>query len=166
MKQMILISFLLIGCSHTYMLDKDSPNEFFELVNKKIKKKKGVIRTADGEQYNVKEMKVFVDSTSWADLNAHSSEARANTELDRIVIKNHVQGAIVGLELGLVSGFASGALEGAVFYPSGFHSLSSSRTKSAAVSGILLAPVGGLFGLIGGAVIGRKEIFLFNQSSL
>lgn len=155
--------FLIVGCSHTYVLDKESPVEFIELINKKAKNKKGVIQTKDGKKYNAKAIEVTVNSTSWLEPKTNSYKKRANSELNDIVIKDHGKGAVEGLGVGFLSGFAGGFVLG--YLASSEHAYFG-RAGSATITGTVLGLLGGFFGLIGGSASGDQEIFMFHASGL
>jgi hypothetical protein len=155
---------LLLGCSHTYVLNKESPNEFVELINKKTKNKKAVIQARDGKKYDAEQILLFKDSTSWIDPTIHSYKERSNSELNQIILNNHGKGALEGLGVGLLSGFASGYVFGYATYSE--HGNFLDRPSTATITGIALGSLGGFLGLIGGAAAGAKEIFMFNERGL
>ena len=110
---LIVLSFLIIHCSHTYVLDQESPLEFVEQIDqmkKKIERKTGVIQTKDRKKYRAKEINVTVDSTLWFDLKTSSYESRDNSELHNIVIKDHFKSSFLGLGGGTIFGVILGSL--------------------------------------------------------
>lgn len=159
---LLIALFLISGCSHTYVLDKESPNEFIEKVNKKTKRKKGVIRTKDGEKNKGKEITVTVDSSSWIDMKTSYYKTIANSELNQIILNDHGKGALEGLGLGILSGFITGFGIGYLSY-SEHGNFFDRKDDYATITGTALGLLGGFLGLIGGAAGGAKEIFMFND---
>ena len=159
---LIIMGFFILGCSHTYVLDKESRNEFAEQLNKKTRKKEAVIQTRDGKKYNAEEIWFLLDSTSWRDPTTNSYKTRSNSELYKIVINDHGKGAVEGLGLGVLSGFAGGFVLG---YLASSESEYFGRAGTATITGTALGVLGGFLGLIGGSASGDKNIFMFDEST-
>lgn len=160
---LIVLSFLIIGCSQTYVLNKESQSDFMEQIQKKTRKKKVVIEGRDGKKYDAEEIWPLIDSTSWRDPTTNSYKTKSNSELKRIVISDHAKGAVEGLGFGILSGFAGGFVLG---YAASSEHAYFGRAGSATVTGTALGALGGFLGLIVGSASGDNDIFLFGEHSL
>lgn len=154
---LLIAAFFILGCSHTYVVDKKSTNEFMMKVNKKTKKKRGLIQTKSGKKYIAKEITITVDSSSWIDTKTMSFEKRANSELYKIVINDRAKGSVFGFLGGFAIGFAIG-YAGGDDPPGGFAPGFSAEEKGRMTGAIL-----GLFGGIGGAILGNVDQIRFSE---
>lgn len=151
---------LVLACSHTYVFDKAFPLESLKKINDRTKGKKGIIQTSDGRKHNANEINVALDSTSWLETKTNSYRTRSNSELSKIVVKDHGKGAVEGLGFGFLSGFAGGFAFG---YLASSESGFFGREGGATIAGTALGLLGGFFGLIIGSVSGDQNTFKFNE---
>lgn len=153
---LFIITFFLLGCSHTYVVEKNSTNEFIEKVNKKTKKKSGIIQTKSGKKYKVEEITVKVDSSSWIDTKTMSFEKSANSGLHKIVINDRAKGVVFGFLGGFVIGYAARDDP-----PDGLAPSFSAENKGV-MTGAIMALIGG----IGGAIIGNVDQIRFSAKNI
>lgn len=111
----IVSLFLIIGCSHSYVLTKESKSDFESLFNKRASGKKGEIITKDNKRIKAKNIQVSNDTAFWKSLYVPKMYKVALNEVQKILVtgphpraKGLIYGALIGFAIGGTIGLISG----------------------------------------------------------
>ena len=157
------LAIFLCGCSSSYSVRSTAVRGAYTYgeMNEELKGRHVKIELKDGKDISAKEVKISDDSVSWVDQQTDEESKASIRQLDKIVMKNHLQknhflGSLEGLGFGLVAGGGLGALLGGLAggeigagIPMWFVGL---------VYGV---PAGGGIGLITGLIIGHSYNYEF-----
>jgi hypothetical protein len=152
---LIILSFIILGCSNNYFLNRKSPDSFIDQLDKeKASADKIEITTSDQKKIMVKDIQVVKDTIFGEDLNYYKIYKIGFDEIQTIKIKGRPSatkgfflGFLIGSPIGISIGMIGGGIEGGV-------------------AGLILAPtlgiIGGIIGSISGGV-GQQYVFYFNN---
>lgn len=155
------------ACSSTYRL-KDGDFTLNRL-NDELEGERITTVLTDGKEHDGKNIIVNDHLIYWTDSESGITQSVPSTKINKIITKQHGQGALEGLGIGFLSGFTMGALIGiAITDPdhqsSGFVDL----TPRSYIEGALGYGLGfgipfALLGLPIGAITGHKDIYYINE---
>lgn len=159
---LIILSFIILGCSNNYFLNRKSPDSFIDQLDKeKASADKIEITTSDQKKIMVKDIQVVKDTIFGEDLNYYKIYKIGFDEIQTIKIKGRpsaTKGFFLGFLIGSPIGFATGMIGGDKnqFFDRGWRVL---------IAGSSLGLIGGIIGAISGTAAGEQYIFYFNRRS-
>ena len=161
-RKITCLAFILlwgIGCTHTHILAPEEPGSYASL-NERAAQQGTHVMLADGQRFSAAALQMTPDWTSWIDPASGSVMNVATSEVAAVQFNRHGRGAWEGLGLGLLSGAVTGAAIGFADGDDESGFLTSTAEEKALGGGILLGGAGGLLGLLVGAAVGSKDVYL------
>lgn len=155
--------FFVTGCTHQRAVMPTEAESVVEL-NKRAGQHAVTVTLADGTVYFGRALQMAPDSTSWLMIDSHEVKSVATSEVVVIEIRNRGRGALEGLAMGAVAGSASGAVLSLIDgddppCDNGWFCLSLTAGEKAQLFGIAFGVIGGLGGLVKGAVKGSRDVY-------
>lgn len=160
----LVFSILNAGCIHSRHIHHDSPQKELNTINEELAGKTAQITFhSDPGELTAENIRVSPDSVFFVDTKTDRQQRFANTDIDKIIVRNHSRGALEGFGGGLLTW---GGLVGLVAIVIGGNDDSDEDGPTggqavayAFVAGTLLP----ITGTIVGAAAGSRKIYNFNQ---
>ncbi|NQT24007.1 hypothetical protein HQ585_01495 [candidate division KSB1 bacterium] len=132
-------------------------------VNEAIAGKKATLTLFDKEKIVGKDVQVFPDSTVWSDSKLNKKQSIATSEINHIILRNHLRGALEGLWKGALIpggiGFVIGLSDGDD--TSGFWRMTAG--EKALMGFVLFGAPGAVLGSLFGAANGSNNKYIINN---
>jgi hypothetical protein len=155
----LLAAFLLAGCTTTRIVDATDPTALAG-VQSRVAGREADITLVSGDLYRGRVAFLRPDSTAWEE--AAGVFAVATDEVRLIVTDNRrrtlTRGALIGAGIGFGTCFAAGV---AISNELDYSGNGSDTLQTGLALGALCVPGGLFYGLIGGAVAGRRAEYIF-----
>ena len=146
------------GCTSTRQVDLESPDatETIRAINEGSQHKKAKVEFADRQSAAARSLLIAPDTTSWRNDSGGAMRFTTPThDLRRVQFNRRGQGAMEGLAMGALAGVAGA-----------FGILLSSQEFSDASRGVqLVIPLGGLAGILFGALRGNRRTYVFTPTA-
>lgn len=157
MKNIALCSAVLLGsvlgCTNTFPVGHPLETGMEE-VNRSTLGRKGTVELRSGRFSSFTQFQATVDSAVWADLEAGERMAVPTADILRIRVDRGGRGILQGLGAGFLLGTAAGYL---YWYASSADPCSGCNTLG--FSAIIFGPLGGLAGIVAGAIRGTQDVY-------
>ncbi|MFN0158917.1 MAG: hypothetical protein ACKVRP_12705 [Bacteroidota bacterium] len=149
------LAIVLTGCSSSYTVSSggkpNSEYSYGEMIEE-LRGQQVNIELKDERHILAKELKISNDSASWLDASTSERSKVATPQIKRIVIKNHLVGALEGMGFGFLVGGTAGVILGS----SGPESNALGREGMIAIGLVFVGGAGVVVGLIPGVIIGHS----------
>jgi hypothetical protein len=133
---------------HTSYVTPETPPDSLAIINLRIARFDGSVKTQAGEILHGSHFQLRSDSTFWKS-DANTLDTMCNTSIRRVIIADHARGRIEGSIYGTLTGALAGAIIGAFFGELHEHS------KPAKNPGVATSAMrGALIGMVPGAGLG------------
>ena len=146
------------GCTSTRQVDLESPDatETIRAINEGSQHKKAKVEFADRPSAAARSLLIAPDTTSWKNDSGGAMRFTTPThDLRRVQFNRRGQGAMEGLAMGALAGVAGA-----------FGILLASQEFSDASRGVqLVLPLGGLAGILFGALRGNRRTYVFTPTA-
>ena len=155
----LVLSCLVTGCIHNHTLNSTTSDNYKSLTEQS-RHRKAIIVLKNGRLYYAEKLRLEPDSTLWIDAYAKSAQAAKTSEVAHVRFTRRGKGALEGLGLGLLGGAVSGAILG---FTDGDEPSDSwwpwTAEEKAIIGGIFFGGMGGLTGILIGAIAGSKDVY-------
>ncbi len=106
-----LLTLLHLGCAQTYMVTSGGATSYAD-VSERGTEQEAIVKLRSGKQHAARNLRVFVDSTSWIDPKTGTNVQRTTANLVRVEFVQYGHGALLGLLMGGGVGGAAGYVLG------------------------------------------------------
>ena len=146
----LVICFTNLSCFATYYKSKSSDSQrYYSNINSTSKRYDGTVYLINGESFDVENIVVTPDSTTWIDSNTSNKISVKTSDINKFEFKNHLIGGIGGFVIGFLVGLTLGYVGDII---------SEGEASYGILGGVLLGSGLGL--LIGGGLGDRKEYII------
>lgn len=158
---LLLLAFLLAGCSQTTRI-KTQDEGAFQKLNRKIRGHDCRVELLSGRQYLTRELFVTPDSAFWLDADSLRLAA-ATTDIERISVfrRQTVDGMGIGALAGIATGVLIGNLVGTDCEDA--DSFCATKHEAALLGSVLFVLPGALLGTLAGASTTKPEHYVFRR---